>query len=123
MAPAGARGGVWGGLDVLEIGSGRGGGAAYLARRLAPRQLVGLDISAAATALARRRHGSAPPLEYRQGDAEALPFGVETFDLVLNVESAHCYASIPPFLAQVQRLLRPGVALLLPRFVSLRHGA
>src|SRR5260370_32746179 len=66
VATAGVRGGAWDGLDVLEIGSGRGGGAAYLAHRFAPRRLRGLDVSAAATALARRRHGSAPPLEYRQ---------------------------------------------------------
>jgi ubiquinone/menaquinone biosynthesis C-methylase UbiE len=90
---------------------------------LAPRRLVGLDISAAATALARRRHGSVPPLEYRQGDAEALPFGVETFDLVLNVESAHCYTSIPRFLAEVHRVLRPGGELLFVDFVSRQNGA
>jgi SAM-dependent methyltransferase len=123
IATAGARGGAWSGLDVLEIGSGRGGGAAYLAGRLAPRRLVGLDISAAATALAQRHHGSAPPLEYRQGDAEALPCDAETFDLVLNVESAHCYASIPRFLAEVYRVLRPGGELLFAGFVSRRDGA
>jgi len=123
IATSGARGGAWDGLDVLEIGSGRGGGAAYLAHRLAPQRLVGLDISAAATALARRRHGSVPPLEYRQGDAEALPFGVETFDLVLNVESAHCYTSIPRFLAEVHRVLRPGGEFLFVDFVSRQNGA
>ena len=123
VVTSGARSGAWCGLDVLEIGSGRGGGAAYLACRLAPRRLVGLDISAAATALARRRHGSAPPLEYRQGDAEALPFDAETFDLVFNVESAHCYASIPRFLAEVHRVLRPGGELLFADFVSRRGGA
>ncbi len=31
VVTSGARGGAWCGLDVLEIGSGRGGGAAYLA--------------------------------------------------------------------------------------------
>jgi ubiquinone/menaquinone biosynthesis C-methylase UbiE len=90
---------------------------------LAPQRLVGLDVSATATALARWRHGSTPPLEYRQGDAEALPFGVETFDLVLNVESAHCYASIPRFLAEVHRVLRPGGELLFAGFVSRQNGA
>jgi ubiquinone/menaquinone biosynthesis C-methylase UbiE len=123
VATSGARGGAWRGLDVLEIGSGRGGGAAYLAGRLAPRRLVGLDISAAATILARRHHGSTPPLEYRQGDAEALPFNAETFDLALNVESAHCYASIPRFLAEVHRVLRPGGELLFADFVSQQGGA
>ncbi len=123
VATSGARGGAWRGLDVLEIGSGRGGGAAYLASRLAPRRLVGLDISAAATALARRRHGSVPPLEYGQGDAEALTFDGGSFDVVLNVESAHCYASIPRFLAEVHRVLRAGGELLFADFVSRQMGA
>ena len=123
IVTSGARGCAWCGLDVLEIGSGRGGGAAYLAGGLAPRRLVRLDISGAATALARRRYGSAAPLEYRQGDAEGLPFDAQTFDLVLNVESAHCYASIPLFLAEVHRVLRPGGELLLADFVSRRGGA
>src|ERR671912_1774562 len=32
-------------LDVLEIGSGRGGGASYVARYLKPKALTGLDFS------------------------------------------------------------------------------
>jgi SAM-dependent methyltransferase len=123
VATSGALSGAWCGLDVLEIGSGRGGGAAYVAYRLASRRLVGLDISAAATALAQRLYGSAALLEYRQGDAEGLLFDAETFDLVFNVESAHCYASIPRFLAEVHRVLRPGGELLLADFVSRRGGA
>jgi outer membrane protein assembly factor BamB len=33
------------GRDVLEVGSGRGGGASYIARYLMPRRMVGVDLS------------------------------------------------------------------------------
>src|SRR5262245_37040444 len=34
------------GLEVLEVGSGRGGGAAFVKRYLGPRKLTGVDFSA-----------------------------------------------------------------------------
>ena len=44
------------GLDVLEVGSGRGGGAAYLSRSRGARSGTGLDFSQRAVALSNRRH-------------------------------------------------------------------
>jgi len=32
-------------LDVLEVGSGRGGGASYLAKTFNPKSICGIDIS------------------------------------------------------------------------------
>lgn len=95
------------GRDVLEVGSGRGGGAQWVALRHGPRRTVGLDFSAAAVALSTR-HRRAPGLEFVRGDAEAMPFPDASFDVVLNVESSHCYGSVPAFLAEVRRVLRPG---------------
>jgi SAM-dependent methyltransferase len=95
------------GRQVLEVGSGRGGGASFVARYHAPAALVGLDISDSAVALCRQRH-RAPNLSFQQGDAEALPFPAGTFDAVINVESSHCYGALPRFLAEVRRVLRPG---------------
>ena len=42
------------------------------------------------------------------GDAEALPLNDASFDAVINVESSHCYGSMPAFLREVKRVLRPG---------------
>ena len=95
------------GKDVSEIGSGRGGGAAYLARRHEPRLMMGLDFSHQATQLAQTLH-NAPGLRFRQGDALNLPLQSASLDVVLNVESSHCYASMPQFLREVARVLRPG---------------
>jgi SAM-dependent methyltransferase len=95
------------GREVLEVGSGRGGGASYVMRYLAPRRVVGLDVAAAAVTFANRHH-RVPGLTYVRGDAENLPFPDASFDVVLNVESCHAYADAPRFLAEVRRVLRPG---------------
>ena len=42
------------GRDVLEIGSGRGGGASYVARYLKPRRMVGIDLSGKAVAFSKQ---------------------------------------------------------------------
>lgn len=93
--------------DVLEVSSGRGGGASYVKRYLGPRKLIGLDIAASAVAFCRRVH-KVDGLEFRQGDAERLPFPDASFDAVINVEASFCYPTIERFYAEVKRVLRPG---------------
>ena len=95
------------GCDVLEVGCGRGGGAAYVARYLKPRRMVAIDLSPRAVALCRARF-ALPALSFEVGDAERLPFGDASFDAVLNVESSHCYGHLAAFLGEVRRVLRPG---------------
>lgn len=105
------------GKDVLEVGSGRGGGAAYIHRYLLPRTMTGVDLSANAVALcnANQAHNG---LSFRVGNAEALPFEDASFDVVINVESSHCYGSVEDFLSEVHRVLRPGGHFL---FTDVRH--
>jgi SAM-dependent methyltransferase len=103
------------GREVLEVGCGRGGGAAYVARYLRPRRMVGLDLSARAVALCRQRF-DLPGLSFEVGDAERLPFGDASFDAVVNVESSHCYGRVAAFLGEVRRVLRPGGVFLYADF-------
>jgi SAM-dependent methyltransferase len=105
-----ARGAPIAGREVLEVGCGRGGGAAYVARALGPRRLVAVDLSPRAIALCQRRFAQADGranLSFQPGDAERLPFGDGAFDVVLNVESSHCYGHFDRFLGEVRRVLRP----------------
>jgi ubiquinone/menaquinone biosynthesis C-methylase UbiE len=99
------------GRDVLEVGCGRGGGAAYVSRQLAPRSLTGLDFSDRAIRFCAARHGT-PGLRFVPGDAERLPFADASFDALLNVESSHCYRSMERFAGEAHRVLRPGGCLL-----------
>jgi SAM-dependent methyltransferase len=95
------------GKDVLEVGSGRGGGCFYMARYLKPKRLVGMDYSRNAVDLCGRRY-CLPNLRFHHGDAESIPFPDHSFDVVLNVESSHCYRSVPDFVREASRVLRPG---------------
>lgn len=95
------------GLAVLEVGSGRGGGAAYIKRYLAPKTMTGLDFSPRASRFCQGRH-QVDGLTFITGDAEALPFADASFDAVINIESSHCYGAMTQFVTQVARVLRPG---------------
>jgi SAM-dependent methyltransferase len=95
------------GARVLEVGCGRGGGAAYLQRALRPATMTAIDFSENAVRLCQQRYPE-PGLEFRVGNAERLPFPAASFDAVVNVESSHCYGSIEAFLREVQRVLKPG---------------
>ena len=95
------------GLDVLEVGCGRGGGASYVKRYLEPQTLTGLDCTARAISFCQE-HYLVPGLRFVCGDAEALEFDDDSFDAVINVESSHCYGAMDRFLAGVRRVLKPG---------------
>ena len=95
------------GKDVLEIGCGRGGGAAYIATRLGPRSVTAVDLCKSSIIYCRSRYDVAN-LIFEQGDAEALTLPDASFDAVVNVESSHCYNHPDAFLAGVFRVLRPG---------------
>jgi SAM-dependent methyltransferase len=95
------------GLNLLEVGSGRGGGADYIKRYLDPACVVGVDYSDNAVNLCQD-HYVVEGLSFVPGDAENLPFEDQSFDIILNVESSHCYGSMSDFLTQVKRVLKPG---------------
>ncbi|HET9745110.1 MAG TPA: class I SAM-dependent methyltransferase, partial [Chitinophagaceae bacterium] len=95
------------GTDVLEVGSGRGGGARYIKNQLGPKRMVGMDIAKNAIKFSCKTH-VIDGLSFVQGNAEKIPFEQETFDVILNVESCHAYGSVPKFLKEVKRVLRNG---------------
>ncbi|HEX8708973.1 MAG TPA: class I SAM-dependent methyltransferase [Pyrinomonadaceae bacterium] len=94
------------GKDLLEIGSGRGGGSSFIMRYLGPGSMTGVDLSSKAVAFCNRHYRHAG-LSFQQASAEKLPFPADSFDAVINVESSHCYNSVPDFLREVVRVMRP----------------
>ncbi len=96
------------GARVLEIGSGRGGGARYIARYHGPAAVTGLDYSPATVQLARRLNQDMANLTFEIGDAEQLPLPDGSVDIVVNIESSHCYGDVPAFAREVARVLAPG---------------
>jgi SAM-dependent methyltransferase len=101
--------------DVLEVGSGRGGGAAYIAKYLGPRRVHGVDLCAS-FAVFSNEYWRRPCLTFSAGNAERLPQSNESFDAVVNIESSHCYVRMHNFVAHAFRVLRPGGHLLFADF-------
>ena len=94
--------------EILEVGSGRGGGSSFLSRYHHPKSITGLDYSKSAIKLSNELHGNVDNLFFKLGDAENLPFEDNTFDAVINIESSHCYGNMERFLSEVSRVVKPG---------------
>lgn len=99
------------GKDVVEVGCGRGGGASFIRRYFRPRSVLGIDLAENAVEFCRRCH-HVDGLCFEQGDAENLCLADQSADVVLNVESSHCYGNMDKFINEVKRVLRPGGHLL-----------
>ncbi len=103
------------GKDVLEVGCGRGGGAAFVLTSMAPRSVTGVDFADRAIAHCIANHHDAR-MRFIQGDAEQLPFPGSSFDAVINIESSHAYPDFDRFLSETHRVLRPSGYLLFADF-------
>ena len=110
------------GKAVCEIGAGMG--ANLMSLTTTTSSLCGVEPVAAYVQLGDvfREREAMPPVDMRDGGAEALPFDAGTLDLVLLV-SAHQYFDIHIALREIARVLRPGGELILiggtlPKFVS-----
>jgi ubiquinone/menaquinone biosynthesis C-methylase UbiE len=92
---------------VLEVGSGRGGGASYIARYYKPSRYTGIDISTGVIRFCNQYY-KVPGLSFLEGRAEKLPVESDSCDAVVNVESARCYSSLKTFFNEVNRVLISG---------------
>ncbi|MFK7896302.1 MAG: methyltransferase domain-containing protein [Myxococcota bacterium] len=102
-----ARQADWRGLDALEVGSGRGGGASYVMRTYQPKSYLGVDLAKNAIDFCQRTH-HVDGLRFQQGDAMNLPLADSSVDLVINIESSGLYPKVARFYREVHRVLRPG---------------
>ncbi len=88
---------------LLEVACGPGQlSAAAMARGAIA---VGIDFMAGMVAEARQRH---PGIEFREGDAEALPFPDESFDAVVCSFGVHHFGRPEKAMAEAYRVLVPG---------------
>ena len=108
------------GKHLLEVGSGRGGGARHIAEMLKPASYTGMDLAHSAVELANKMH-DLPNLKFIQGSAERIPLADNSIDVVINVESCHAYGSVCKFLSEVKRVLRPGGYFLMVDFRSSKN--
>jgi SAM-dependent methyltransferase len=96
------------GERVLDVGAGPGFLAAAAAEAVGPTgHVCGVDISEPLLAYARERT-TLPWLEFRNGDATALPFADATFDVAVSMQVLEYVPEVDAALAEIARVLRPG---------------
>lgn len=102
------------GRRVLDVACGEGYGARLLLEWGA-REVVGIDISPAAVAVAKRQFGGRGAA-FLVGNAEAIGAvldGADPFDLVMSIETIEHLARPDDFLAALPGLLAPGGAIVI----------
>ena len=95
---------------LLDIGSGLGGPARYLAMVCGCR-VTGIDLTAEFVTVAielARRSGLAGQVDFKQASALDLPFADGSFDLAWSQNVAMNIADRPRYYAEMRRVLRPG---------------
>jgi sarcosine/dimethylglycine N-methyltransferase len=100
-------------LHVLDVCSGMGGPARWLAFRYGCR-VTGVDLTQTrvdgATRLTRRVHLEST-VRFVQGDATAMPFADATFDALISQEAWCHIPDKPALIAECARVLKPGARL------------
>lgn len=94
------------GQDALDVACGTGLLARAMAEQVGSRGSVsGIDANPGMLAVARR---IAPDVDWRQGDAHALPYQAECFDVVACQFGLMLFSEPEQALREMRRVLKPG---------------
>jgi len=106
------------GARILDVATGTAD-FAIAAARLAPREIVGVDIAEEMLARGRKKlsaRGLSGLIALRKGEAERLPFADGAFDAAIVAFGARNFEDLDAGLAEMRRVLRPGGKLLVLEF-------
>ena len=110
---------------ILDVGSGLGGPARYLAQRFGCR-VSGIDLTAEFCDVARHltaRLGLEERVSIRQGDALAMPYGDASFDGACSMNVSMNIADKRALYREVRRVLKPRAWLMLSEVTQGPGGA
>ena len=106
-----ALGAIEAGARILDIGSGAGTDSLIAAQMVGPEgRVTGIDMTAKMLAKARAGAAAMPTdnVEFVEGEAEALPFGDGSFDVVISNGVIDLLPDKDAVFAEIHRVLVPG---------------
>jgi len=111
------------GERVLDVACGTGVVAREAAERVGRSGLVAaLDLNAEMLAVARSLPGKGAPVTWLEGTVLDLPFGEDTFDVVLCQLGLQFFPDRSAALAEIRRVLAPGGRVALNVFGPIDHN-
>lgn len=97
------------GERVLDVGSGNGIMVREMAETVGPGgKATGVDASEAMVDMARKLCSTFPGIEFKQANAEKLPFSDHAFDVITSAQCLCFVPGVDAALAEMHRVLRPG---------------
>lgn len=97
------------GFRVLDVGCGLGTITLGLARRVAPGEVIGIDIEDSQFASAREQAGQQGlNITFQKASIYQLPFQDGSFDAVFSHDVLQYVSDPPAALAEMRRVLKPG---------------
>lgn len=110
------------GIDVVDVGCGRGKALLHLAERFPKSRFVGIDVSqqALAAAIAEANDDGLRNVEFRRTDAAEWD-AREAFDLVLAFDAIHDQPAPARVLENIRRALRPDGIFLMQDIAAASH--
>ncbi len=101
------------GAAIIDVGCGQGQVASRLAARFPRCRVTGLDLSPDMIRRAREHNPDRDNLDFRRGDAMALPLDDQTADFAVSVASIKHWPDRVRGVSELLRVLRPGGMLCL----------
>lgn len=92
-------------LKICDIGCGKGGNIKYINKYFNPTFVIGMDISIENIKFCVQNNKEDRNV-FCVGDAEALPFKRDSFDVVLNIESSYYYPDKYLFYKEIAKVLK-----------------
>ncbi|MGM0365715.1 MAG: class I SAM-dependent methyltransferase [Actinomycetota bacterium] len=94
--------------SILDVGCGTGNALILMSRENEDAKYFGIDLSSRMIEIARQKTKNDSRFEFRAADSANIPYGRNSFDLVVSSNSFHHYPDPLRVLAEVERVLKDG---------------
>jgi demethylmenaquinone methyltransferase/2-methoxy-6-polyprenyl-1,4-benzoquinol methylase len=105
--------------EMLDVATGTADVAIMASKVLAPRKIIGIDISEGMLSFGRQkieRQGLSDVITLQTGDSERIEFPDDRFDAVTVAFGVRNFADLAKGIAEIHRVIRPGGKLVVLEF-------